>query len=264
VPVSYSTEGVDRACLTFECPPVYGDQDALIRAVAAANPKTAVVMESGGPVLTPWSKQVGAVLEAWYPGSEAGSAMARVLFGKVDASGRLPVTFPRGESQLPTAGDPNAYPGVGDVVDYDEGLLVGYRHYDANGVKPAYPFGHGLSYTDFRFSDLRVSASGKMVSVAVENTGDRAGVAIPQLYLSLPSHPGVAQPPKKLAGFQRLSLKPGQERRVRFRLDRRAFSYWDESAHGWKVVPGCARVLVGRDSRHVALKAPIGLGGACD
>jgi beta-glucosidase len=264
VPVSYSTEGVDRTCLTFECPPVYGDQDALIQAVAAANPKTAVVIESGGPVLTPWSKRVGAVLEAWYPGSEAGAAMARVLFGKVDASGRLPVTFPRSEAQLPTAGDPNAYPGVGDVVDYDEGQLVGYRHYDANGIKPAYPFGHGLSYTSFRYSDLRVSPSGKSVSVAVENTGKRSGVAVPQLYLALPSHPGVAEPPKKLAGFKRLSLRPGQKQRVQFGLDRRAFSYWDEAAHGWKVVPGCAQVLVGRDSSHTPLKAPIGLGGACD
>jgi beta-glucosidase len=264
VPVSYSTEGVDRTCLTFECPPVYGDQDTLIRAVAAANPKTAVVMESGGPVLTPWSKQVGAVVEAWYPGSAAGSAMARLLFGKVDASGRLPVTFPRSEAQLPTAGDPNAYPGVGDIVDYDEGLLVGYRHYDANGIKPAYPFGHGLSYTSFRFSDLRVSPSGKTASVDVANTGDRRGIAVPQVYLSLPSHPGVAQPPKKLAGFDRVALRPGQSQRVRFHLTSRTFSYWDEQAHGWKVVPGCAQVLVGRDSRHTPLKAPIGLDGACD
>ena len=113
-------------------------------------------MESGGPVLTPWDEQAGAVLEAWYPGSEAGSAMARVLFGKVDASGRLPVTFPESEDDLPTAGNESAYPGVNDVVEYTEGLLVGYRHYDANGIKPAYPFGHGLSYTKFRFSDLRV------------------------------------------------------------------------------------------------------------
>ena len=263
VPVSYSTEGVDRTCLTFECPPVYGDQDALIEAVAAANPRTAVVMESGGPVLTPWSKRVGAVLEAWYPGSEAGSAMARVLFGKVDASGRLPVTFPRSEADLPTAGDQNAYPGVGDIVDYDEGLLVGYRHYDANGIKPAYPFGHGLSYTSFRFSDLHVSPSGRAVTVAVENTGKRRGVAVPQLYLSLPSQPGVAQPPKKLAGFDRVKLRPGQQRRVRFALNRRAYSYWDEAAHGWKVVPGCARVLVGRSSARTPLKAPIGLAGVC-
>ena len=148
VATSYSTEGVDRTCLSFECPPVFGDQDALIEQVAAANPKTVVVIESGGPVLTPWSKRVGAVLEAWYPGSEGGSAIARVLFGKVDASGRLPVTFPQREADLPTAGNEDAYPGVDDIVDYPEGLLVGYRHYDAHRIKPAYAFGHGLSYTD--------------------------------------------------------------------------------------------------------------------
>jgi beta-glucosidase len=264
VVTSYSTEGVDRVCLTLECPPVYGDQDALIRSVAAANPKTVVVVESGGPILTPWSKQVAGLLEAWYPGSDGGSAIARVLFGKIDAQGRLPVTFPRSEDQLPTANDPNAYPGVDNVVNYDEGQLVGYRHYDAEGLKPAYPFGFGLSYTSFRFSGLRISPSGQTVSAKVENTGDRKGVTVPQLYLSLPSHPGVAQPPKKLAGFTRLGLKPGESERVRFHIARRSFSYWSEAAHGWKVVPGCARVLVGRDSRHLPLKAPIGLHGACD
>ena len=161
VAASYSTEGVDRTCLTFECPPVFGDQDALIEQVAAANPKTVVVIESGGPMLTRWSKRVGAVLEAWYPGSEGGSAIARVLFGKVDASGRLPVTFPKREADLPTAGNENAYPGVNDVVDYPEGLFVGYRHYDAHRIKPAYAFGHGLSYTTFRFSDLRIKVRGR-------------------------------------------------------------------------------------------------------
>jgi beta-glucosidase len=189
--------------------------------------------------------------------------MARVLFGKVDASGRLPVTFPNSEAQLPTAGDPNAYPGVGDVVDYDEGLLVGYRHYDANGIRPAYPFGHGLSYTSFRYSNLRVLKH-RTVTVDITNTGDRDGVAVPQLYLSLPSHPGVAEPPKALAGFDRVTIESGAKQRVRFQLSRRAFSYWNEQAHGWKVVPGCAQALVGRDSRHLPLKAPIGLNGACD
>jgi len=262
VPVSYSTEGVDRVCLTFECPPVYGDQDALIEAVAASNPQTAVVIESGGPVLTPWSRRVGAVLEAWYPGSEAGSAIARVLFGKVDASGRLPVTFPRSEADLPTAGDPNAYPGVADIVNYDEGLLIGYRHYDANGIKPAYPFGHGLSYTSFRFSNLRVLKH-RTVTVDVRNTGEREGTAVPQLYLALPSRPGVPQPPKALAGFDRVEVEPDEKRRVRFVLDRRSFSYWDVDADRWRAVPGCAEVMVGRDSRRTPLTAPIGLGDAC-
>ena len=206
----------------------------LIEAVAAANPRTVVVIQSGGPVLTPWRKRVGAVLEAWYPGSEGGSAIARVLFGAVDAQGRLPVTFPRSEADLPTAGDDDAYPGVGDIVTYDEGLLVGYRHYDANRIRPAYEFGHGLSYTRFRFSDLRINSAGRgsakrrgavaKVSVAVTNIGDRRGVAVPQLYLGLPSRPAVPEPPKALKGFKRVELAPKRTRRVRFELDRRALS----------------------------------------
>ena len=272
VPVSYSTEGVDRTCLSFECPPVYGDQDALIEAVAAANPRTAVTMETGGPVLTPWDDRVGAVLEAWYPGSEGGSAIARVLFGKVDASGRLPVTFPESEDDLPTAGDPNAYPGVDDVVDYTEKLLVGYRHYDANAIKPAYPFGHGLSYTKFRFSDLRIKGAenpkarkrgGPTVTVKVKNKGKRRGIAVPQLYLALPSSEAVPQPPKALKGFQRVKLKPGKTKRVRFRLDGRAFSYWDADADDWKLTPGCAQVRVGKSSRKAPLRAPISPKGRC-
>ena len=273
IPASYSTEGVDRTCLSFECPPVFGNQDALIRQVADANPETAVVMESGGPMLTPWSGKVGAVLEAWYPGSDGGSAIARVLFGKVDASGRLPVTFPKRDADIPTAGDENAYPGVNDVVDYPEGLLVGYRHYEANGIKPAYPFGHGLSYTSFRFSKLQIerTAGGgsarkqgrPSVSVVVKNTGDRSGVAVPQLYLSLPSTKAVPQPPKALKGFKRITLDPGKSKRVRFPLNRRAFSYWDTDAHGWKIVRGCGKVLVGSSSAKTPLQAPIGPRGVC-
>jgi beta-glucosidase len=270
---SYSTEGVDRTCLSLECPPAFGDQDALIEAVAAANPRTVVVIQSGGPVLTPWSKRVGAVLEAWYPGSEGGSAIARVLFGAVDAQGRLPVTFPRSEADLPTASDENAYPGVGDIVTYDEGTLVGYRHYDAKDIAPAYEFGHGLSYTRFRFSDLRIRASrgasakrrGALatVSVAVTNTGERRGVAVPQLYLGLPSRPGAAQPPKALKGFKRVALAPDRTRRVRFALDRRALSYWDVKANRWKLTQGCVRVLVGRSSRRTPLEATLAVRARC-
>lgn len=272
VAASYSSEGVDRTCLTFECPPAFGDQDALIEQVAAANPKTVVVIESGGPVLTPWSKRVAGVLEAWYPGSEGGSAIARVLFGKVDASGRLPVTFPKREADLPTAGNESAYPGVDDVVDYPEGLLVGYRHYDANDVRPAYPFGHGLTYARFRFSDLRVKPAsgsrarkrgGPTVSIAVRNTGERRGIAVPQLYLSLPSTRAVPQPPKALKGFERIKLAAGKAKRVRFALSRRAFSYWDVDQDRWRIVRGCAKVLVGRSSWKTSLSAPISRGGLC-
>jgi beta-glucosidase len=264
---SYSTEGVDRRCLSLECPPVYGDQDALIEAVASSNRRTVVVLETGGPVLTPWAKRVGAVLEAWYPGSEGGSAIARVLFGEVDAQGRLPVSFPRSEADLPTAGDSAAYPGVDDVVAYDESLLVGYRHYDAKGIRPAYEFGHGLSYTRFRFSDLRVGRSGRgfaRVSLEVANIGDRRGVAVPQLYLGLPSRPDALQPPKALKGFKRLALGPGRSRRVRFTLNRRAVSYWDVDAHRWQLVRGCLRVLAGRSSRRTPLRATLPVHARCE
>jgi beta-glucosidase len=266
---SYSTEGVDRRCLSLECPPLFGDQDALIEAVAAANPRTVVVIESGGPVLTPWRKRVAAVLEAWYPGSEGGSAIARVLFGRVDAQGRLPVTFPRSEADLPTAGDESAYPGVADVVTYDERLLVGYRHYDANRIRPAYEFGHGLSYTRFRFGHLRVRRvrhgdALARVSVEVTNTGDRRGTAVPQLYLGLPSRPGAAQPPRALKGFRRLALAPGKTRRVSFALDRRSLSYWDSKRDRWRLARGCARALVGRSSRHAPLHATLAIRARCD
>ena len=267
---SFSTEGVDRRCLSLECPPAFGDQDALIEAVAAANPRTVVVIESGGPVLTPWSDRVAAVLEAWYPGSEGGAAIARVLFGKVDAQGRLPVTFPASEADLPTAGDPGAYPGVDDVVTYDEGLLVGYRHYDAKRIKPAFPFGHGLSYTSFRFSDLRVrrvrGGGGNdrvaTISASVTNVGGRRGVAVPQLYLGLPSAPGAPQPPKALKGFRRIALAPGRRRTVRFAVRERDVSYWDADDDRWRRASGCARVQVGKSSRAVSLRGRLAIGAS--
>jgi beta-glucosidase len=266
VAASYSTEGVDRTCLSLECPPAFGDQDALIRVVASANPRTAVVIESGGPVLTPWRQKVGALLEAWYPGSAGGDAIARVLFGVVDAKGRLPVTFPRRDSDIPTAGDQAAYPGVNDTVTYDEGLEVGYRHYEARGIDPAFAFGAGLSYTRFRFSDLRIHSRprrGPAVSIEVTNVGRRTGDAVPQLYLSLHSRPAVPQPPKKLAGFERVTLAPGRSRRVRFGLTRRAFSYWDTAGDRWRLVRGCGKVMVGRSSADTPLRAGIDPGGGC-
>lgn len=269
VVASFSTEGVDRVCLSLECPPAFGDQDALIEAVAEANPRTVVVIESGGPVLTPWRGRVGAILEAWYPGSEGGAAIARVLFGAVDAQGRLPVTFPRREADLPTAGDERAYPGVDDTVLYDEGLLVGYRHYNARRIRPAYAFGHGLSYTRFRFGGLRVrkaTGSGGRAAVAavtVRNVGARRGIAVPQLYVSLPSRPRAPQPPKKLASFKRVALKPGASRRVRLPIERRALSFWDTRRDRWRAVDGCPRVLVGRSAARTPLKARIRGWGSC-
>jgi beta-glucosidase len=263
----YQTEGTDRACLSLECPPVHGDQDALIERIAAANPRTVVVLETGGPVLTPWRDRVDSILEAWYPGAAGGSAIARVLFGDVDPGGRLPATFPRSEADLPTAGDPEKYPGVGETVQYKEGVLVGYRWYDAHGLTPAYPFGFGLSYTRFALRGLRVRARGPhtaTASVAVANTGVRQGVAVPQLYLSLPSPgPGIVQPPRQLKAFRSLKLSPRRVRRIAFDVPERALSYWDVRSNGWRVAPGCYGLTLAQSSRDTTgPSATLAVGGA--
>jgi beta-glucosidase len=207
----YQSEGADKACLSLECPPYNGDQDSLIDAVASAHANTVLVLESGGPVLTPWRDRVKALVEAWYPGQEGGPAIARVLFGDTDPGGRLPATFPQSEDQLPTAGDPEKYPGTNQTVVYKEGVLVGYRWYDANNLTPAFPFGFGLSYTTFKFSRLKVASDvgatlPLTVTLDVTNTGKRSGVAVPQLYLGLPEPaPSVVQPRSSCAAWGRWS-----------------------------------------------------------
>jgi len=261
VAADYDSEGADRACLTLECPMVHGDQDGLISAVAGANPKTAVVLETGGPVLTPWRDKVGAIAEAWYPGAAGGPAIARVLFGDVDPGGRLPATFPRSEADLPTAGDPEKYPGVGETVRYKEGVLVGYRWFDQKKLTPAFPFGFGLSYTRFALRNLRVTP--RSASIEVVNTGRRTGTAVPQLYLGLPEPgAGIVQPPRQLKGMRSLRLAPGRKRRITFPITQRDLSYWDVKSNGWKVARGCYRVMVGTSSRDIAQSARLPVGGA--
>jgi beta-glucosidase len=261
----YQTEGADKRCLTLECPPVAGNQDALIESVTAAQPRTVVVLETGGPVLTPWAGAAGAVLEAWYPGERGGAAVARTLYGDVDPAGRLPATFPRDEADLPTAGSLAKYPGIGGRVSYREGVLVGYRWYDAKGLRPAFAFGHGLSYTTFAFGPLKVQrlrGGIVRVSLTVRNTGMRPGVAVPQLYVSLPSpRDGVIQPPRQLRGVRKVALAPGAARRVAFRLDRRALSYWDTRSGDWAVAPGCYALAVGRSSRALVRRGHVPVGG---
>ena len=260
VAADYQSEGADRECLTLECPPVFGDQDALISSVAAANRNTVVVLQTGGPVLTPWREQVAAIVEAWYPGAAGGAAIARVLFGDVDPGGRLPATFPRSEADLPTAGDPEKYPGVGETVQYKEGVLVGYRWFDAKGLTPAFPFGFGLSYTTFALRGLRLTP--RAASIEVVNTGRRTGVAVPQLYLGLPQLPGGGiEPPKQLKGFRSLRLGPGRHRRITFPITQRDLSYWDVTSNSWKVSRGCVSVMVGTSSRDIAQRASLRSGG---
>ena len=262
-------EYMEKACASVDCTTMgkTGTQDSLITTVAAANHNTVVVLETGDPVLTPWRGSIRGLLEAWYPGEEGGAALASVLFGDVDPGGRLPATFPDSESQLPSAGDPTAYPGVTDAI-YKEGVFVGYRWYDAHGLTPAYPFGAGLSYTTFRYSGLAVAptpgaASAAVVRVTVTNTGSRAGVAVPQLYLGLPSpSPSVLQPPRQLRGYEKLTLEPGETRTVSFPLDDRAFAYWDISSSSWRVARGCYRVFLGSSSRDLPLRRALAVGGA--
>lgn len=267
-----ASEGVDKTCLSLDCPPLplsvlvpilpelgAKPQDALIEAVAAANPKTIVVMQTAGPVLTPWRERTAALLEVWYPGQEAGDAIARVLFGDTDPGGRLPLSFPNAEGDTPVAGNPLQYPGVANQAVYTEGVFTGYRWYDQNEVVPAYPFGYGLSYTQFVMDDLQLVVDGATVeaSLNVRNTGARAGWAVPQLYLGLPSSEAVPQPPRALKGFGKRWLAPGASARVSFTLDARAFSYWDVDGGDWKIADGCYVIEAGEHSRELPLKATL-------
>ena len=241
------TEAADRPGLGLP-----SAQDELISAVAAANPHTVVVIDAGAPVTMPWLGQVAAVVDAWYPGESNGAALASVLYGATDPSGHLPVTFPRSLSQVP-ASTPAQFPGVGGQVQYSEGIDVGYRWYDARNLTPLFPFGYGLSYTSFAFSDLRVTppqlaGRGAPVTVTarVTNTGPVTGAEVAQLYLGDPAAAG--EPPRQLKGFQKVTLRPGQSAVVSFTLDRHDLSYWNDSANGWVVPDGGFRVYVGDSS----------------
>ena len=252
------TEGTDRTSLALS-----GNQDALVEAVAAANPKTIVVLKSGAPVLMPWVGSVAGIVEAWYPGEEDGDAVADVLFGRVDPSGKLPLTFPVQASDVP-ANTPAQYPGVNGTATFSEGVFIGYRHYDEADIAPLFPFGFGLSYTDFAFSGLSVrpGAGGKVtVSAVVTNTGHRRGAEVAQLYVGDPSSSAVPEPPDQLEGFAKVSLAPGQHQRVTFTLDARSFSYWDTAANGWRVAGGQYRISVGDSSRNLPLTASVRLPG---
>jgi beta-glucosidase len=241
-------------------------QNRLVAAVAAANPRTVVVLKTGSAVLLPWLEQVPAVLEAWYPGEEDGNAVAAVLFGEVDPSGRLPLTFPRRLADLP-ANTPEQYPGVDGVVHYSEGVFVGYRSYDERHIAPLFPFGFGLSYTTFACSRLAVSpaslpASGAPdAAVAVEcdvaNTGKRFGREVVQLYVGFPPAPEFPEPPRQLKAFAKVPLEPGQTRRVRLSVPVRSLADWDVQTHRWVVRPGTYRIWVGTSSRDLPLEGAV-------
>ncbi|MEA5364105.1 glycoside hydrolase family 3 C-terminal domain-containing protein [Amycolatopsis sp., V23-08] len=241
-------EGKDRTSLALD-----GTQDALVAAVAAANPHTVVVVKSGGPVLMPWASSVPAILQAWYPGQQDGAAVAGVLFGDSNPSAKLPITFPAADADTP-ANTPEQFPGVNGVATYSEGLQIGYRWFDAQGKTPLFPFGYGLSYTTFAFSGLSVrnTGDGATATFTVRNTGRRAGAEVAQLYLGFPAAAG--EPPRQLKGFERVQLAPGQAQRVTIHLDQRDFSIWDKA---WTPVHGGFTIQVGDSSRSLPLQASL-------
>jgi beta-glucosidase len=235
-----------------------GDQETLIRAVAAANKNTVVVLNDGTPVLMDWLRSVPALLEPWYAGQETGTAVADILFGDVNPSGKLPLTFAARRQDYPDWGH---YPGTPEAVHYAEGLYVGYRHFDTHRVRPLFPFGYGLSYTSFGYGGLEAPATARPgrpvpVAVSVRNTGRRAGDEVVQLYVR-PLAPRVDRPVRELKGFRRVSLRPGQTARVTFALDDRAFSYWDDARHAWRADPGRYMVEVGASSRDIRARAVV-------
>jgi len=248
------SEGSDR---TFTLPPA---QDALIAAALAANMKTVVVITSGGAVdMTLWIAHTPALLESWYPGQEAGTALADILFGQVNPSGKLPVTFDRNLEDSAVAHSYYADPPENKKVRYSEGVFVGYRHYDKSGSKPAFPFGYGLSYTTFKYSNLSVTpqsadlSSPVMVSFDVTNTGSREGAEVAEVYVG-DTHARVPRPVKELKGFSKVMLKPDETRHVQVSLDRRAFSYYDVEKKDWAAAPGEFAILVGGSSDNTPLR----------
>ena len=244
-----ATEAADRETLALP-----GDQDELIEAVAAANDRTVVVANTSGPFATPWREDVAALVAGWYPGQAHGAAAAAVLYGDSDPGGRLPVTFAP-EDAYPAA-DERRFPGVDGEVHYDEGLLVGYRHFDATDAEPTYPFGHGRSYATFEYADAE-AVDESTVAVTVENTADRPGRTVVQAYVDSPAAPDdLDRPPRDLGGFAALALDPGESRRVTLDLDERAFGRYDAD-EGWTVDSGTHTVSVGPSSRDRPLDVTI-------
>jgi beta-glucosidase len=229
-----------------------GEQDALIAAVAEANPRTVVVLQTNGPIIMPWADEVPVILEAWYPGRMGGAAIARVLTGAVNPSGHLPATFPRSLEQLPHPGDPQP----GDVV-YSEGATVGYKWFDRQGLEPLFPFGHGLSYTSFAYGSLQVSSAGEalVATFTVTNTGSRPGADAAQVYVAGSGW----EAPQRLGGFAKVMLQPGESRRLSVAIDPRLLAAWDLGNPGWSRAAGTYRVSVSHDSRNHAQSVEVAL-----
>ncbi len=275
-----TSEGRDAASLSLP-----DNQDELVSAVAAANPHTIVVLETGGPVTMPWIDNVSAALAAWYPGIRGAEAIANILFGDVNPSAKLPITFAKSEADLPHRqgfGPPPApppapgaapapgppAPGPGGFrmsmtpfdINYTEGLKVGYKWYDAESKQPLFPFGFGLSYTTFAYSGLKATAAGKEVKVSfsVRNTSKRAGAEIAQVYAGLPA--GTGEPPKRLVAWEKVQLAAGETKTVSLTLDPQYLSIFNVEKDAWELMPGDYKLFVGGSSRQMPLTGTFRLG----
>ncbi len=229
-----------------------GDQNRLISRIAEVNSRTIVVLINGTPVSMPWADEVNAIVEAYYPGQEGGNALANILFGETNPSGKLPETFPKNLEDNPSF---DHFPGSKEAVVYEEGIYVGYRHYDTRNIPPLFPFGHGLSYTEFEYNSLEVNkpAEGQLtVQFTVKNTGDVTGKEVPQLYVR-DIQSTVDRPPKELKEFTKLQLQPGELQSVVFELDSTAFTFYSESEGKWVIEPGRFELLIGSSSRDIRL-----------
>jgi beta-glucosidase len=268
-----TSEGRDATSLSLP-----DNQDELIRQVAAANPHTIVVLETGGPVTMPWIDKVSGVLEVWYPGIRGAEATAKILFGAVNPSGKLPVTFPKSEADLPQpvlpgpaaapaqpapaaaqGGGRGRAPEVPFDVNYTEGLKTGYKWFDAENKEPLFPFGYGLSYTTFAYSQLKAAASGQSVTVTfnVRNTGKVAGAEVAQVYVSLPANAG--EPPKRLVAWEKIPLAAGESKAVSLTLDPLYLSIFNVDKDAWELLPGDYKVSVGGSERSTPLAETVRL-----
>ncbi len=267
----WESEGMDLDSLALP-----DHQDDIIEKVAAANPHTVVVVESGGPVTMPWVGNVSAILEAWFAGSAGSDAVANILFGDVNPSAKLPVTFPKSEADLPhptvVKPGPESIPnymskepwkqianGLAPFpVNYDEGVKVGYKWYDAEKKPVLFPFGHGLSYTTYKYSNLKVTADkNPHVTFTVTNTGKRAGSEVAEVYASLPA--AAAEPPKRLVGFSKVKLSPGESKEVAIDVDGKFLSIFNVDQNAWQLLPGEYRFMAGGSSQDLPLKQSVSL-----
>ena len=257
LPDAYESEGYDREHMRLP-----KSQDALIEAITEVNPQVILVLHNGSPVEMPWIDKVSAVLEAYLSGQSVGEATVDLLYGLVNPSGRLAESFPKRLEDNPSY---LFYLGEKDTVEYREGVFVGYRYYDSKKIEPLFPFGHGLSYTTFAYSDINIKASQideddtTSVSVKITNTGDRKGKEVVQCYVIPPKSVNVIRPEKELKGFEKIELEPGESKTVEFVLDKRSFAYFNTRINTWYVPSGAYEIAIGKSSRDIQLKTTVNI-----